>query len=382
LAHRYRWTWILGLGILWEWHLVWAALSGMETLLFALLTVFVLWAIDGKSKRGEILGFLVGLGVWIRPDAISLLLPVGWSTLMEPRSSITARMKRLIKVAIGFSVVVIPYLGFNRSLSGAWLPMTFYAKQREYAILLQQPLWERFAAQISVPMVGVGIALAPGMILGVYQIIRDRHWTHAGVWLWVLTYAGLYACRLPTTYQHGRYAMPIVPVVWGLGLEGLICGVRIQDTCMVSRLISKAWVGTAAILTLAFYLLGAQAFAQDVAIIETEMVASAQWIAAHTEPQALVAAHDIGALGYWGQRQLLDLAGLVSPEVIPFLRDEEALSLYLDQQNADYLMTFPGWYPTLATEGDLVFSTNAPYSLEAGGENMAVYEWKASDGNP
>ena len=45
-------------------------------------------------------------------------------------------------------------------------------------------------------------------------------------------------------------------------------------------------------------------------------------MAHNTPPDALIAAHDIGAVGYFGQRRLLDLAGLVSPEVIPFIRDE------------------------------------------------------------
>jgi hypothetical protein len=35
----------------------------------------------------------------------------------------------------------------------------------------------------------------------------------------------------------------------------------------------------------------------DVAVIESEMVNTAKWVAESTEPDALVAAHDIGALG-------------------------------------------------------------------------------------
>ena len=38
---------------------------------------------------------------------------------------------------------------------------------------------------------------------------------------------------------------------------------------------------------------------------------------------AIVAAHDIGALGYLDDHQLVDLAGLITPEVIPFMLDEE-----------------------------------------------------------
>jgi len=73
------------------------------------------------------------------------------------------------------------------------------------------------------------------------------------------------------------------------------------------------------------------------------------------------------------------MAGLVSPEVIPFIRDEPQLSAWLDRSGADYLETFPGWYPSLtaARRERQVFVTNAPYSPAAGGENMAVYVWAA-----
>ena len=117
---------------------------------------------------------------------------------------------------------------------------------------------------------------------------------------------------------------------------------------------------TAAGVLISFWVLGAGAYAQDVSIIESEMVVSSRWIAAHTAPGAVVAAHDIGALGYFGGRPVLDLAGLISPEVIPILRDEVSLAGYMNQNGADYLMTFPGWYPQLTQWAQPVFRTDEP----------------------
>jgi hypothetical protein len=108
-------------------------------------------------------------------------------------------------------------------------------------------------------------------------------------------------------------------------------------------------------------------------VIETEMVAAARWVAENAGPEELIAAHDIGALGYFAERPLLDLAGLVSPEVIPFIRDEGQLAVYLDEQQPVYLMTFPGWYPELTAGLEAVYSTEGTVSPELGGENMVVY---------
>ncbi len=100
----------------------------------------------------------------------------------------------------------------------------------------------------------------------------------------------------------------------------------------ILALLKKVWGITLVVVLAAFLLIGAtQAYALDVAIINTEMVSAAKWIAGNTPDDALIAAHDIGALGYYGERDVLDLAGLISPDVIPFIRDEYRLAVHLDK---------------------------------------------------
>jgi hypothetical protein len=67
---------------------------------------------------------------------------------------------------------------------------------------------------------------------------------------------------------------------------------------------------------------------------------------------------------------------LISPEVVPFLRDEATLSSYLDERRAGVLVTFPGWYPTLTRGLVPVFVTGSPFAPEMGEENLAVYLWR------
>jgi len=169
--------------------------------------------------------------------------------------------------------------------------------------------------------------------------------------------------------------IPAMPVYYVWGLAGMIGWVQLNSPSTWKRVFSRAWVLSTALVTLIFWLVGARAYARDVAIIESEMVSAARWLASNTPGDALVAAHDIGALGYFSQRQLIDLAGLVSPEVIPFIRDESRLAQFLDARGADYLVTFPEWYPGLVQHGRLIFSTQGEFSPMLGGENMAIYQW-------
>jgi hypothetical protein len=136
--------------------------------------------------------------------------------------------------------------------------------------------------------------------------------------------------------------------------------------------------GVFASLVFIFLLLGARQYADDVALIEGEMVNVAHWLNQNTRPDELVAAHDIGAIGYFAERPLLDLAGLISPEVAPFLGDEDeaALAEYVRQSEAQYLVTAPGWpYPSLTAEGraSLLYTTGYSRTLEQNYNNMSVY---------
>jgi hypothetical protein len=274
------------------------------------------------------------------------------------------------------ATLLVPYLAFNRLVGGEWWPTTFYAKQAEYAVLRQTPLAARLLAEFTQPMVGVGIMLLPGLVLAAWKAIVQRAYGRLAPVVWAVGFISLYAVRLPVTYQHGRYVIPTVPALLVVGLEGLVTAGLWLARSSRWRFASLAWPASAVAVLLSFWLLGARAYARDVSIIETEMVASSRWIAVHTAPGSLIAAHDIGALGYFGGRPIIDLAGLVSPEVIPILRDEGALAQYMNQHGAEYLMTFPGWYPELTHWAQPVFRTTAPFSPAAGGENMVVYRWQ------
>jgi hypothetical protein len=404
---------VAGVFLALEWHLVWAAASGMETALFALWIMGVMVLLSAKRKKWFLTGLLVGAAAWVRPDGITLLGPVLFVQMLEGQG-IRARINGFLITMVGFALGFLPYLSFNRLISGAWFPNTFYAKQAEYAVYQQIPLLERFASLAVLPLIGAGVLLLPGVIYAVVWALRSREILTGtarqrkcrcaqktmlpersegslpmrdsrqmliiAMFLWWAGYSGLYAMRLPVTYQHGRYLMPAMPIFFMLGLAGSAWLYRrLKVTGRLRFVMTRSAVAIAIGLTLAFFVIGARQYAQDVAIIETEMVDTAHWVAAATKPDVFIAAHDIGALGYFGQRRLLDLAGLISPEVIPFIRDEEKLGAYLDDKQVDYLITFPDWYPTLSKRGEIVYQSQATFSIEAGGENMTVFRWQTND---
>lgn len=377
--------WVAGGALALSWPMVWAAGSGMETLFFIALGFILLARFQNSEAGGAGLGLLAGLLILARPEGLILALLVATALVLQRKWGQVARY------AVAALVPLIPYFVFNLTVSGVLWPNTFYAKQTEYATLLSEPLPVRFARLLFFSLggpesgwrgvSGAHLLLAPGLLLAGWQALRQdwarrRLWRTVPLW-WAGGHVLAYATRLPVTYQHGRYLWAALPVwiLFGLAGWGVILG-RWHKRGRTGRLAAQVAALSFVVLLVIFLFFGAVAYAEDVAFVENEMVDVAQWLRKNTPAEALVAAHDIGALGYFARRPILDLAGLISPQVIPMLQDEDALARYVRDSGAQYLVTAPGWpYEMLTSAGDvrLVYETGYEWTRRQGLNNMAVY---------
>lgn len=362
-----------GLFFIFEWRLAWAAFSGMETSLYLLLVLLAASLILVGSRHYLALGLLVGLAVWVRPDGLTLLGPLVLLVFFQ-EAHWSARWTGWLRLMIGFGALFLPYLLFNLLVSGAPLPNTFYAKQAEYASWQALPLVQRLGVFCLQFFFGPAVLLIPGFLLKLIRAFRQREMGLILMTIWAVGYVLLYLLRLPV-YQHGRYYLPALVVFLALGLAGLF-----ESLSPSSRRVGLNWLGTAGlvlliIFVLAFGVYGLNTYGQEVAFIESQMVETARWMAENLPAGAVVAAHDIGALGYYDQHPLLDLAGLISPEVIPLINDNPHLSAYLTSQGVDYLIVFPGWRPGLVVSAQPVHAASSEFESLFGLGNLTVYRW-------
>lgn len=411
------WT---GLALVTMWHLAWAASSGMETILFCAFSLGVVRlalrelhddasgaGLRDAFRRGAAVG-LVGAALTLtRPEGVGLVGLTGLFVLLAwPYPPGPSGRRQYLAWASGVSLAwlagVAPYLALNYRISGAALPDTVSAKQAEHVYIHQQwSLLERYA-RLMLPLVaGSLVMLLPGVVVGLYQFARRaRVERHAVLLLLPLGWAAAdltaYALRLPANYQHGRYVIPILPHVLLYGVGGTLVIVRAGRRRPVQRVLSRSLGLSAVLITAGFWFIGAQQFGRDVRIINTEMVATAKWIETNLPPDELLAVHDIGAVGYYAPRPILDLAGLVSPEVVPIIRDHHALMVLMCEREVRYLMVLPNQRPAepddprLGTDWEYdpdlgrdvikpLFRTDAPYAVEAGGGNMTIYRMNWPD---
>ncbi|MCL4236912.1 MAG: hypothetical protein KJ047_01575 [Anaerolineae bacterium] len=395
------WTGVL---IVLSWHLAWAAASGMETMLFATLALALIWTTwadaaaqhDLSQRRAALWGARAGAVsaalTLTRPEGVALmalavLLRVaaavgrgGW------RSPVLAWMGGLV---LAWALICVPVAALNWQLSGTPLPDTAAAKQAEYAPIGEQwSLPGRYGRMI-VPLLAGHLPLAlPGLLVGCASVARRarqdrRALIYALPLLWAALHTSAYALRLPASYQHGRYVMPVIPALLIFGVGGTLALVQRGRRSAAGRVLSRSLALALLLVTGGFWIIGARQYGADVRIINTEMVAAARWVRANLAEDDLLAVHDIGAVGYFAPRPILDLAGLVSPEIVPLFRDGEAIMRLMCARGAVYLMVMPDQRPVPPDDprlgGAPIFVTGAPYAPAAGGGNMAIYRlaWPA-----
>ena len=371
LSYQSRIPWA-GLFFVFAWHLTWSAVSGMETLLHGLIILVVMGSLISGSRRYLALGLLTGLSVWVRPDGLTMLGPILFVGLLSEKTW-HLRREAVWKTLIGFGSLVLPYVFFNLALSGNPMPNTFYAKQAEYGSFWHsKPLFERIGDYLWPLLASPFLVLIPGAVFWLIKRIRVRDWGALASLIWVLGYVAIYFASLPA-YQHGRYIIPALPVVYLWGVLGLL---ELVLSPQMDKRIAFVWQVLTILLCLSFTFIGARQNANDVLWVESEMVNVAKWVNQNIPSDARLAVHDVGALGFYAPNPVIDLAGLITPDVVEFIRDETRIAQYLDSNDVDYLITFPSFYPHLASEKELFFEGGG--NLPPGGspENIGVYRWR------
>ena len=115
-----------------------------------------------------------------------------------------------------------------------------------------------------------------------------------------------------------------------------------------------------------------------------------QDVIAEAMQQRGLRANDIGAIGYATEAPILDLTGLASPEIIPYLRpaipaeagrgwngaSEAGLLEFLRARKPDYVVLFPSWYPSRFFQdglGEAILRVDLEDNLICGDRTMIVY---------
>ena len=389
LTHERGAAWLAGAVVALNGRMVWAGLSALETCLFAALSLLAISAhLHDREARRYRLGTaaLFGLAALARPEGYLLfvvaMIDFGVQ-VCKPASKQTQRRLPLASCVLHlalpvllFAAVVLPYLVFSLHTSGHLLPNTYHAKAvTSFSLDLD------FLSVAAQYLILDNPLLLPFYVLGIGVLLRRAPLLS----LWSVGLPLAYAFLHAPLYQHGRYLMPLIPVNAAIAVAGLLEARRLarrRGWCTrETRFCGKNLVSVLLILAGSGWRLPTMArhYSLNVAEINRMHVALGHWAVEHTPPDAVLALNDIGAITYISERPVVDLAGLITPEIVPLLRNpnrDVLLADFLVERGVDYAIIFPNWFPGLAARDDVLEEVQR-VTLEqrtiAGGETMVVY---------
>jgi hypothetical protein len=360
-----------GVALSWTGGMAWGALSGMEVPLAALLVAAAM--LTHARDRAVWTAVLASLATLARPEA-ALLIPL--LALAWPVS-----LGRCVVFTVIPLAFVLPMIVFSLMTTGAPYPSTLGAKVEGGLLGLMAGITESSETWLARlrSFGGEWIRwlfrthwLLPAAALGGVVGAWGRRGRSLGLPALLLVFQPLAMALLAPYrgpgFQEGRYVLHVLPI----GLIALAATVGRPSRRTVI-------VGALATLALAVVTLwpAADRYAWGVQNINGMQVDIGRWVDRNVPVSARLAVNDIGAIAFFSRRQIIDLVGIVTPDVIPYRREGEVgVMRYVMTACPDYLIVFPSWFPRLTASGDLLqplYRVKLDRPEVAGGPEMVVF---------
>lgn len=369
----FRQAMIVAVICIFEWHLAWAAFSGMEISLFTFLTLLILLSLH-HNLSSFWMGLLIGLTFLVRPEGIIFAFIYGWKLFFTNRDDLRQFLMAIGVFGVTFSVVIGPWVIFNLIHNGRPFPSTISSKFMQYGYPWSLSNSIQYLLKVFIYFLdGPLMLLMPGAVIAIYDAFRQRKTNLYYPVAWLLILISLYAIALPAIYHHGRYLMPLIPIIVIIGIQRFF--EILEKLSMKSPVRPGAWLALGC-MVIALWVNGSFTFALQIKLLTDSHMQTARWVDSNAPRDAIIATHDIGIIGYVTQRQIVDLAGLITPEIIPIMNDQHKLANFVREEHVTYLVAFSGYYQTMLTQlgARLVFSPNATDLRTMNLEPFEVFE--------
>jgi hypothetical protein len=156
------------------------ALGGLETPLFALLLVGVVFCLSRGTLRWA--GVLTALAMMTRPDVIALIVPISIWLVFVARPAKFSAARRIAEYLVPFGLVVVPWTIWRVAYYGYIIPNAVAAKLGGAGPIDQVKDGLRYGK-------GFGVGLAPLVVLGVVALALPlivKHRVHVDATFWLI----------------------------------------------------------------------------------------------------------------------------------------------------------------------------------------------------
>lgn len=309
---------------------------GMESYLILCLIVLTIWAY--QSGKNAIAGILCGLAILGRYEMVFLPIILGLRDYIRTR-----RVSRWLLPGI---VPVLIWLTYATTVFGSPIPLSASAKllAPQIPFLYGAAIYWYQIIQENPGMMLLIILVINGLISAL--ILKRSFNEYNLIMVFCLVYliaATLFAGSFPWYYAP---LLPgfVVVVIFGVNdLTGIIekCRITPKTKLIIHEAFQSAILGTLVIVQLLFWIRDFTIFRErigDDRYFKYSQVA--QWLVENSEKEKSLATFEIGYLGYITDMRIIDLAGLVTPGLFPWVDEgaEESLRNAIPLLSPDYIL--------------------------------------------
>ncbi len=356
-------------------------LALISTLMFSVNIWFVRWAGSGMETSLAVLLIVTAMTFALRNEYFPAIVLAALFTLVRPEGVLFAALvlidvfinsaaksrawKMIAALSLVYLVALLPWLIFAQTAFGTIIPNTLLAKSG--AILSWSNAGETFIEVAGRTAMADGVAWLFALVGVVILFVRRKEYAPA--------FSGdIKAEEIPHLVSNAEWLrFHFLPLAWIVSLPLLYVlfqsQVASRDLLIVSPVLIATAVGVlsrvAVVLrkerlrfvflfvfcgiviaqnSLPYHIFvrpGLTAFSQG---MDETLIEIGKWLKANTPEDAIIMTPDVGAIAYYSDRRICDAAGLVSPEIIPYLRagmtlDDLILAkTYRNVCNASYIV--------------------------------------------
>lgn len=335
------------------------SVSGMETTMFIFFLIATSYFY--RAEKFVYAGFFAGLSLWTRPEGLILIVSLFFDLFIQKfyfKTKFAEKFfdeKKVFQFLIPLGIISILYFGFNFILSGALLPNTYQAKVAYYygsdrTAFLKRDVIQFFSSN---EFILIAFLFLLGFLFVIVDIFKKVYNKSFLPIIFTFTFILAYYIQLPFAHRFGRYLMPIIPFYLFVALDGFqrtLSYFQSKSKSDQSFGLNAIYIGVIGI-TLLLSINEIPKNADEIAFTGKyhfdRHIKVAEWLKQNTKETDIIATHDIGALAFYSDRKIVDMVGLVNPEIIEYLIDKNStdfLKQHFLKNKVTYFVTMRNWF--------------------------------------
>ncbi len=369
--------------------LLWSSLSGMEITLFVLLSILIVSNHIKEISTGKVLvinGLLLGLAANTRPETYLFAGLYYLTTIYLLRKNLKINLTKLFLSLLVFAVLVLPYPLFSFVHTGGFLPNT-YEGQVGTVKYLPNFTYITESAKIFIKdnfIVFVLWGISAGyFILSVFKKKIENKFLLINLWIFLLPLVSAFIAS--NWRHHGRYLIPLIPFINIIAIYILRKLHRYYEEKGYRRytVFRKGTIAVILIASINSGVMFAGVLGWNVENINNQQGKIADWLNENLPGEKAFGMNDIGIITFKTKKYVVDMAGLVTPEVFKFQKmsyeeGTKELFRYLKSKGVNYIIIYPDWFWYIMSHYSGVFTQVHSQKLQkntiCGGIEMFVYK--------